>query len=285
MRSLALLVNTKSGQGEAERVEELLEETGVAVGCFDVREPERAASSGAERLVVAGGDGSIGPAAAAASAEGIPVAVVATGTANDFVAGLGLPSELEEACRLAAIGEERRTLDLAYVSERPFVNVASIGLSPDAAEHADGLKGRLGPLAYPLGALKAGLTAHPVRCSVHCDGELVHDGEAWQVSVASSGAFGGGAELEADASDGRLDLVVIEGGSRVHLVRHAYGMRLGSVEGQSGVLDRRCASVELRLAGGGCLNVDGEIVEADELAQQGTISFRVEHEAFDLIVG
>ena len=285
MRSLALLVNTKSGQGEAERVEELLGEAGASVECFDVREPDAAADSGAERLVVAGGDGSIGPAAAAASRAGIPIAVVATGTANDFAAGISIPSELEEACRLAALGEERRKLELAYVDERPFVNVASLGLAPHAAEHADGLKGRLGSLAYPIGAVKAGLTAHPLRCHVVCDGELVHEGEAWQVSVASTGAFGGGAELEADATDGQLDLVVIEGSNRIHLIKHAYGMRIGSVEGQTGVIDLRCSTVELRLDGGGCLNVDGEIVEAAELIAEGAIRFRVEHEAFELIVG
>lgn len=285
MRSLALLVNAKSGQGEAHQVEELLEGAGASVECFDVREPERAAGSGAERLVVAGGDGSIGLAAEAASAAGIPIAVVATGTANDFAAGIGLPTELEEACRLAAAGEKRRTLELAYVSARPFVNVASIGLSPTAAEHAHGLKGRLGALAYPLGALKAGITAHPIRCRVLCDGKLTHDGKAWQVSVANTGAFGGGAELEADASDGRLDLVVIEGGNRVHLAKHAYGMRIGSVEGQAGVIDVRCSTVELTLAGDECLNVDGELVEAGELTSAGAIGFRVEPDAFDLIVG
>lgn len=285
MPSLALLVNARSGRGESERVQELLEREGATVERFDVCEPEQAAGSGAERLVVAGGDGSIGLAAAAASAAGIPVAVVATGTANDFAARLGLPTDLEEACRLAVAGEERRTLELAWAGERPFVNVASLGLAPAAAEHAHGLKGRLGVLAYPLGAIRAGLTAQPLPCRVSCDGELVHDGDAWQVSVASTGAFGGGAELAADATDGRLDLVVIEGGSRVHLAKHAYGMRVGSVEGQSGVLDSRCSRVGLRLPGGGSLNIDGEVVDATELTSEGSISFRAQGDAFQLVVG
>jgi diacylglycerol kinase family enzyme len=211
--------------------------------------------------------------------------VIATGTANDFAAGLELPSDLEAACRLAATGTELRSLELARVGGRPFVNIASVGLSPAAAEHAHGLKGRLGALAYPVGAIRAGLRATPVRCRVRCDDSRVHQGEAWQVSVASVGAFGGGASIEADATDGKLDLVVIEGSGRARLIKHAYGMRLGAVEGQRGVLNRRCRTVELQLDGDESLNVDGELIEAAELTDDGSIHFRVEHEAFDLIVG
>ena len=236
-------------------------------------------------MVVAGGDGSIGFAAAAAAAAQVPIAVIAAGTANDFAAGLGLPDDLGEASRLAARGTELRSLELARVGGRPFVNIASVGLSPTAAEHAHGLKGRLGALAYPLGAIRAGFGATPVRCRVSCDGGEVHDGEAWQVSVASVGAFGGGASVEADATDGKLDLVVIEGSNRLRLAKHAYGMRIGSVEGQAGVLDRRCDTVELELDGDETLNVDGELIGADELAEAGTIRFEVEHRAFDLVVG
>ncbi|MBA2523197.1 MAG: hypothetical protein H0V25_07680 [Solirubrobacterales bacterium] len=286
MRSIALLGNPDSGDGEAEQVEELLRHAGASVQPFPLDEWRAAAASGAERLVVAGGDGSLGCAAAGAAKEGLPLAVVPTGTANDFAAEIGIPDDTAAACELAVSGEERRTLELGRVGGRPFLNVASIGLAPMAAEHADDLKSRLGGLAYPVGAIKAGATAHPVSCRVSCDGEVVHDGEAWQVSVASTGAFGGGASLEADASDGRLDLVVIEGSSRIRLAKHAYGMRIGSVEGQSGVIDVRCSTVELRLEDDDeCLNVDGELVPLAELLEDGVVRFSVEPAAFELIVG
>lgn len=285
MRSIALLANRESGRGEAARVAELLRGAGAEVEAYDVRESEAAAASGAERLVVAGGDGSIGYAADAASGAGIPIAVVATGTANDFAVKVGLPSDLEASCRLAVEGSRLEPFELARVGGRPYVNVASIGLAPAAAEHAHGLKQRLGALAYPLGALKAGAGAHPIDCRVSCDGEIVHAGEAWQVSVASTGAFGGGAELETDASDGRLDLIVIEGGSRARLAKHAWGLRVGSIEGQLGVLDRRCTTVEVDLPAGESLNVDGELVAAGELVEDGRLRYSVVDDAFELVVG
>ena len=111
-----------------------------------------------ERIVVAGGDGSIGCAAGAAGGAAVPLGVVPVGTANDFARALGLPDDLDEAVELAATGARTRRLDLGAAGERPFVNAASAGLSPVAAGEAHGLKSALGPLAYAVGALRAGLS-------------------------------------------------------------------------------------------------------------------------------
>lgn len=286
MRSIALLANPGSGSGDAEAVAGLLREAGAEVSEFAVGAWKEAAQAGADRIAVAGGDGSIGCAAQAARRAGVPLAVIAVGTANDFARGAELPSDVEAACALAARGERLRPMELGSVGERAFVNVASVGLAPIAAEEAEGLKDRIGALAYPVGAAQAGVTADPVECVVRCDGDEVFGGEAWQVSVACMGAFGGGASLEADAGDGLLDLVVIEGSSRARLVKHAYGLRVGSVEGQKGVIDARCAEIELELRGEGAkLNVDGELVEASELTgEDGAIRFTAERAAFDLVV-
>ena len=66
-------------------------------------------------------------------ALGVPLAVVATGTANDFARRMGLSDDLGTACRLAVRGTRLRRLDLARIDGRPFVNVASAGLAPAAA--------------------------------------------------------------------------------------------------------------------------------------------------------
>jgi diacylglycerol kinase family enzyme len=139
MARIALLSNPASGQGDAERAEQLLQAAGAAVETFAIGEAEPAATSGAERLAVAGGDGSIGAAAAAAGAAGIPLAVIPCGTANDFASHLGIV-DVEQACELAANGQRVEQMELSRVGERPFVNVAGAGLAPAAAEEAAGLK-------------------------------------------------------------------------------------------------------------------------------------------------
>jgi diacylglycerol kinase (ATP) len=225
-------------------------------------EPQRAAAlvDGAERLIVAGGDGSIGLAASAAAAAGVPLAVIATGTANDFARALELPDDADAACALAVDGEAAmRPLDLAAAGERPFVNAASAGLAPAAARKAHPLKGALGPLAYAVGALHAGLTTKPLSLSVTVDGEPAFEGRAWQLVIGNTGAFGGGSQTGGtDPADGLLDVAVVPAGARSALVRRAWGMKRGRLVEQDPVVHVRGARIEVR-NGGAPFNVDGEV--------------------------
>ncbi len=276
---IALLANPDAGRGEAQGVADAMRERGATVVQFGLQEVDAALAAGPARVVVAGGDGSLGPAAAATAAAEVPFAVIPTGTANDFARAAGIPLEADAAVRLAVEGSELRRFDVAHMDVRPFLNVASLGLSPAAAENASGLKNALGSLAYGVGALRAGLQADPVACAVRADGQTLFEGEAWQVTVACTGAFGAGASVEAEPADGRLDVVAIEAGSRARLVRHAYGLRAGRIEDQPGVHSIRCASAEIDLPSGTTFNVDGELVES------GSCHFHVERAAVEVVVG
>ncbi len=276
---IALLANPDSGSGEADEAERMLRDRGCDVARFALDEADRVVAAAPERVVVAGGDGSVGSAADVAARANVPLAVVAVGTANDFARALDLPRDLEPAIELAINGRRTRRLDLGRIGDRPFVNAASTGLSPVAARKASGLKRLLGPLAYTVGALRAGLFAQPVRCRVDVDGERPFDGDAWQVTVALTGAFGGGSEVDADPADGALDVVVVEAGSRLRLAQHAYGLRAGGVEKQPGVLTARGRHVAIRSEGEAGFNVDGELLDERQL------EFVVEAQAFEVVVG
>lgn len=260
---LALVANDAAGSGvSAEQVARRLREAGAeVVAVHDVREPEAATVPRPDRLVVAGGDGSVGPAAAAAAGAGLPLAVVPTGTANDFARELGIPLDVDAACAVAADpSAAERSFDLARADGRPFVNAASAGLSVLAARRAHPLKPRLGPLAYAVGAARAGLAGRPLDCRVVVDGDERWAGPAWQVIVAGTGAFGGGASLDAvEHADGRLDVAVLEGGPRIALVRRAWGMRRGDLAGQAGVRHARGRVVEVHGTTIAAFNVDGEV--------------------------
>lgn len=245
---------------------------------FALGDVDSALAKRPDRVAVAGGDGSIACVAAPAARAGVPLAVIPTGTANDFARELGLPRDTDDACEMVARAERTRRLDLAWMNERPFLNVASLGLPPAAARRASGLKGALGPLAYGVGALGAGLRADAVECTVRCGEEEVHNGGAWQVTVASTGAFGAGSSIPAEPADGQLDVVVIAAGSRARLALYAYGLRSGTIGKQRGVKKIRCATAEIELEASHAFNVDGEIVESESAA------FRLEAQAVELIV-
>jgi diacylglycerol kinase (ATP) len=240
-----------------------MRERGAQVDVFgcEREELERAAASKPDRIAVAGGDGTIGAAAEIACRLGVPLAVIPTGTANDFARAYGVPADRRRAAELAATGTRTRPLELGRLSDgRPFVNVASAGLASVAARNAQPLKPRLGPLAYGVGALRAAATERPLPVTARVDGNTVFDGPCWQVIVAVSGAFGGGAGVaEADPDDGVLDLVVIPAGTRLGLARRAWGLRAHTIAQQRGVEHRFGHVIEVDLPPGAEVNVDGEI--------------------------
>jgi diacylglycerol kinase family enzyme len=273
---VALVANPGSGRGTSP------DELAAALGADVVRvELGAPLPDGVERVVVAGGDGSIGPCAEAAGAAGVPLAVIPVGTANDFARFHELPFGFDDALELALRGQTLQTLELARMDGRPFVNVASGGLAPVAAERAQPLKKAFGPFAYALGAVAAGVTAEAFRCVARVDGEVVFDGEAFQLIIASSGAFGGGAEVEeANPADGRIDLVAVPAGSRLSLPGRAIAMRRGDLAQQDDVTHATGHEIELDVQPATPFNVDGEVVACE----RGTVRFTVEPRAYDLVV-
>ena len=164
---IALVVNEASGGGtDPAPLERAMREHGAEVETFgcETEDLERIPGTGPDRVVVAGGDGTVGAVAELAGRLGVPLGVIPAGTANDFVRANGLPLDPVEAAVLAASGQELRSLELGRLGDgRPFVNVASAGLASVAARRAAPLKPRLGPLAYGVGAVRAAATASPLR--------------------------------------------------------------------------------------------------------------------------
>ena len=276
---IALVVNEGSGGGtDASALAASLRAAGAEVDVHPFDALDTLPLDGVDRLVVAAGDGGVGPAAARASGAGIPFAVLPSGTANDFAGFLDLPDAPEDAARLAADPQARtRTLDIGLSGSIPFLNAAACGLSVAAAENAGPLKKALGAAAYAVGAVRAGASEDACSYRVVIDGEEVFDGEAWQVIVSGTGAFGNGSEVEpADPSDGRLDVTVLHGGSRGALPLRAWGMKVGGLTEQDGVTHFRGS--EIVVEGASAWNVDGERCEQDDAGRfrlDGTVEIVV----------
>ncbi len=276
---VALVCSPDAGAGLGEeQVSELLRRRGARVEIFKRDSLDASTRAGADRLVVSGGDGSVAPAAHAAARAQIPLAIIPTGTANNFARAEGIPSDVEEACRVAVESERIRALELGYAGERPFVNLASAGLAPVAADWAARWKKRLGPAAYAVGAVAAAATTTPIRCRVTGDGRQAFDGRTWQVMVASSGAFGPGTQIEtADTADGSLDLVVVPARRRAELVRRGWWAMRGQIASQPGTVTARAHELEVDVPEGTRFNIDGEVVTL------GPARFTIQPRAFRLV--
>jgi YegS/Rv2252/BmrU family lipid kinase len=180
----------------------------------------RAAASGAERLVVVGGDGTVNEVVnGVAEAEGVELAVIARGTGWDFVRTFGIPRELDQAIDIARDGDIRE-IDAGRVSYRSwagedahawFANVASAGISGAIAKRAnESSKALGGKVSYYWStfAVFFGWQIGDVRVSVDHE---TREGRMIDVMVANGRYLGGGMMMcpEADPGDGLFDVLLI----------------------------------------------------------------------------
>lgn len=120
-----------AGGGSAEDASEALTATGFEVEEIQPEELEsrlkRAIADGASRLVVAGGDGTIGTAASLVAGTEIELAILPAGTLNHFAKDHDIPEDLRDASAVARNGRVELA-DLGYVNDNVFLNTSSIGV-------------------------------------------------------------------------------------------------------------------------------------------------------------
>lgn len=240
-------------------------------------------------LVVAGGDGSVHLVVerlrALERAE-LPVGLLPLGTGNDLARGLALPWDDPVAAARRVVDGSPRGLDV-LIDDTGWtcVNALHAGVGAEAAARAEAIKDRLAALAYPLGALLAGVTAEGVAAQVTVDGDVLADEDVLLVVVCNAPCFGGGTHAipPADPSDGRLDVLVVTATGPV--ARAAFGLDL-----QRGThLDRDdvhlAAGHEVEIRGEGLrYDVDGELSGDDGPAPEDAHrTWRIEPDAWQLI--
>lgn len=225
-------------------------------------------------LVVCGGDGSMHVAVNRLHALGLladtRVALFPLGTGNDLAHTLALPAGVAAMAEALEQGAVIPTDLLDLGPHGVAVNALHAGVGVDAAERSAELPDDLGAVAYPLGALLAGVRAEGFTGSVRVDGvEVVTDGDALLIVLVNNGrTIGGGHPLApgADPHDGRLDVVVCMATGLA--ARAAFGAAIprGTHLDREDVLSTTGESVTIR---GTELryNVDGELWEQplDEL--------------------
>lgn len=165
--------------------------------------------SGAERVLVCGGDGTLTQAASVLAGTSTVLGVLPGGTANLLAVNLGLPTDIEEAVRVA-LQEKPRPIDVGRANGRVFLVMAGIGADAQMVRDAKReVKRRLGPLAYALAAWRL-LTERHTRYTITLDGRTFRR-RAKTVVVANLGHVAPGLELVpgTDPRDGLLEVAIV----------------------------------------------------------------------------
>lgn len=163
MKSVTIICRLSSRHGLAyyRRIQEELPKRGVSIAAAHMvrrrkelkKRIRQAVQSGAELIVVIGGDGTQTAAVAELAHKPAVMAVIPAGTGNSFAFSLGIKDDIDAAIDTIANGKEI-FVDVGIVNGTYFANFATVGLIAEAANRTPrGLKKYVGPLAYGFTAL------------------------------------------------------------------------------------------------------------------------------------
>jgi YegS/Rv2252/BmrU family lipid kinase len=220
----------------------------------------RRRASGVERVIVAGGDGTLNAALQGLATTTTPLGIIPVGTANNTARALGLPTDTAEACRIAA-GSRTRPIDLGCVNDRWFFTTASLGLSVTVTRLLTrDLKRRWGRLAYGYAALRATLERRPFHAEILAGGQRLSL-RNFPIVVGNGRYYSSALPVAADAEidDGWLDLYAVEARSRWRLVTMIPALKTGRQGRRPDVHTLRAREVEIRTPSPRTINVDGEL--------------------------
>lgn len=228
-----------------------------------------AARQGFQVLVVAGGDGTLGQAAAGLAGSATALAVLPSGTANVWAQELRLPRlgwfdwlALERAARALARGRVHR-MDVGRFNGEVFLLWAGVGLDAIVVQRQEPV--RRGRRQFAMGtyfaeAVWSAMDWHGVDLTARTEGQTVR-GHYLLAVVTNIHAYGGGlVTLAPDArvDDGWLDLWLIGGRTFAEALQRAWTLFTGRHLRDPNVQHLRFQSLRLEADTPAGMQLDGE---------------------------
>lgn len=272
-----LIYNPTSGQELMKRhvgeVLDILEGFGYESSAFQTtpeknsarNEAERAAKAGFDLVIAAGGDGTINEVVnGIAPLKHRPkMAIIPTGTTNDFARALKIPRGNPVAAAKVIGKKQMVKMDIGRArNDTYFINIAAAGSLTELTYSVPSqLKTTFGYLAYlAKGAeLLPQVSKVPVKIT-HDEG--VFDGEASMIFAAITNSVGGFEQIAPDAKldDGLFTLIIVKTANLLHLLslirlllsgKHIYDKRIEYIKTSKIVIEPQS---DKRMM----INLDGE---------------------------
>lgn len=167
-----------------------------------------------DQILIAGGDGTINYVVNTLKANNIdcPIALLPSGTANDFASCMGMPADIPTALDRITNGTPHPT-DLGQVNGVWFVNVLSCGLFTDVSQKTPTLlKNVFGRLAYYVNGINELPKFRNMQLNIHTREGFAYEGGAL-IMFVFNGRTAGGFPLShlSSTDDGLLDLLIVKG--------------------------------------------------------------------------
>lgn len=219
-----------------------------------------------DHVLLAGGDGTVNYVVNLFKKSGIdiPLAIIPTGTANDFAMMLGTQyGEVVDMCR-AVLDGKMASVDIGRVNGNYFVNVFSCGLFTDISQKTPTImKNTFGKLAYYVSGL--GELAHyrTMEVKIETDGGNF-EGRCF-LFLVFNGKTAGTIRLAylSEVNDGLLDLLVIKSAGPIQTLQTALRYLMQMQQGNAssyppGVEHIRCSRLRAESRTSETTDIDGQ---------------------------
>ena len=263
MKNLLFIYNPKAGKGSIGShlgdIVDVFAKAGYKITIYPTQCPgdgEATAkqwAGGYDRIVCAGGDGTLDEIVTGLMSSGIriPIGYLPTGSTNDFARSIGLPRSIRKAAATAA-GDRTFTCDLGKFNSRYFVYVAAFGLFTDVTYETDqNLKNAFGYSAYLAEALKRLPSVRSIPLRITYDDTVIRD--SFIVGLITNSESVGGMKVipgpDVKLDDGMFEVMLVRSPDNIfdfNLIAPA-------------ILDRRIRSENVI-----CFKCSHLVIESDE---------------------
>jgi diacylglycerol kinase (ATP) len=225
MSKVCVIVNPASGRGSGARALPAIRTAFAAVGVSEIRltsakgseraDARKALDDGFDTIVACGGDGTWGSVADAIIAAGAGkqarLALLATGTGNDFAKTVGAPARDFDATARLAVGGQATAVDVGRLEGKHFLNVSGFGFDMAVLEDIERISWLKGDLLYLYSALRQLFSYGGVEVGVTTSRNRRPSRRHLMLIVANARNFGGSFKIAPGASvtDGKLDAISI----------------------------------------------------------------------------
>jgi diacylglycerol kinase (ATP) len=276
---VCIIVNPASGRGSGARALPAIRSAFASVGVSDIRltsakgeeasQARRALDDGFDTIVACGGDGTwgnVGNAIIAAGAgERVRLALIATGTGNDFAKTVGAPARDFAATARLAIDGADMPVDVGRVEGRHFLNVSGFGFDIAVLEDIERISWLKGDSLYLYCALRQLFNYRGIDVGIASARKRREPRRHLMLIVANARNFGGSFRIAPGASvtDGKLDAVSIHDAAPLARMRLFAAATKGTHVMAREVLVEQAPSFTLEFAEPPAFETDGEYNRAE----------------------
>ena len=200
---IALIVNPRSGKRKAESIvvhtHELAKKLGHTVEVSIIAKAgdgklfaQKAIAGGFDRVISAGGDGTLNAIACGLTGSDVPLGIVPMGSGNGYARSLGIPLDPLKALDLAFTGAARK-MDVCYLNDLLFLGTAGIGFDARVAHKFDRSKKR-GMWGYAKIILQDILSTKPMRVKITVNDQVIEE-DLLMLVFCNTREFGNGADI------------------------------------------------------------------------------------------